>query len=359
MEYNSTITFTPNDVANVITIGKLTEYLKNQIIEIRNNEMEYTGLVDSIKKLKQFGKDWDKKKDVASTFAVYEQIKTVSLKIRQLLKTVLPAIEIYDEINYALYYDGKRYVTKKLNPAWLRVSSKGALKLNLNKAVHDIEKQYQDDIVNKIRELFNNHYEAYVNMITGTYRGDPPIGIKGARVTLGHVAEAFEEHLSEHHNNDRAHQVYQILMIDKQQELSSSLLNAATYFEKHQVRLNQWYKHEKIEKGWAHISHSLGTQGGVVAGDVGRMQVKQIKEKGGGELKLASMNILEDGVSIYSEILNKKISPTIVAYKLANYLSESVPKDSADLLTKKVSGTINNDILKELKGLKLDAYVHI
>lgn len=358
-----TIKFMPKDLGDTITVGKLTEYLADQITSIRNSRQDYKELISSIKKLEKFSNTWQEKKDVTSALAVYEQVKKVSLQIRELLHTVLPAVEVYEKIDYALYYNGKRYVARELKPEWLRVNSKGALLINLNHATKDIEKTYNDDLVNRIRILFNNHYQLYLNMIQGTYGWNSgskiELGKRGARVNLGHVAEAYEEHLADDHSGDNANKVYQILMIDKQEELSSSLLNAASAFEKHQVVLHQWIDHESIDAGWNHIRHSLGTQKGVVAGDVGSMQVKQTSGKDGNELRLAHQSTLKKGVALYSKILDSSQPAYIVAYQLAKYLTEPVSQESAELLTNKVSGTIDEELLRELKDKKLEMYVHI
>ena len=116
---------------------------------------------------------------------------------------------------------------------------------------------------------------------------------------MGHIAEAYEQHISEHHPaeyrvlNNLAKSGNSLTVLDKMMLNFESDVDAVTY----------WDAHEGITKAWMHIRNSLGTQRGTVAGDVGQMQVKQGKT-GAGRIRLARLNTLKEGIGVYCAIVS-------------------------------------------------------
>ena len=193
-----------DSLQNVVSLRELTEVLTEIITQIRSGDKTYNALKVQLQNLEQYTVDLNnieqKKGDPVTNlrraYDMYKDIQHVSLELRKLLSQFTATT--YDTITYALYYKGTRYETEQIDISWLRLSSEGTLELNLRKASDALK----DDILTvgqeNAKELFTNHYSAFLKVIQGTYRGE--IGKKGAAVTLGHVAEAYEEHLSEHHH---------------------------------------------------------------------------------------------------------------------------------------------------------------
>ena len=357
--------FTPEDTSSMITIGDLTLYLVDLITDIRAHANgKYKKLVKEIKKLKSYEDEREEfekasKDKVELFFNAYHQIITISLELRHLLSDVLDLGD-YDSIKYAVYYNGRRYKLDELKPEWMRVSSKNGLMLNLSKATKGLKKEMADKYAGSVQEIFDNHYKSYLKMIKETYRGEKTLGEKGSRITLGHVAEAYEEHLGEDHPA-----AYKVLnsSVDEIIKYSSSV-KAMTALRAIGDEKAQWPPHESVDSGWMHIKHSLGTQRGTVAGDVGQFQVKQAKDSSNATIRLARFSTLLDGIEIYSKILgNGKTNADIpkVAYDLAQYLSEPVSEAAANTLNFTGGKEINNDIkaLEKVLDKKLNSVIHL
>ena len=120
---------------NVITVEDLATYIKdNIIIPARAGNTSLNELKVEIEKLKEY-ENLTKNSSIAELFGAYEQIQSISMKLRKILSQFL-SIEVYDSIDYTFYYNGKQYHTSKIDASWLTKSgSTGELKLRLNAAV--------------------------------------------------------------------------------------------------------------------------------------------------------------------------------------------------------------------------------
>ncbi len=343
---------------DVISISELTSLLTEMIVEIRANNAYGKNLKKELKKLKSF-KDimpqiGDKSQTSLTTlFQLYVQLQKVSMELRQLLN--IADMEKYDSINYAIYYKNQRYAAEHLKAEWLTVSSSGELKLRLNYAVKDLEEDLNEEYQKEAQQLFNEHYAIFLNAITGTYRGK--IG-RGGALNKGHIAEAFESHISEHHKNlyhilnNLANSTLRLTSADKSMLAFESETNAVSY----------WANHEGISAAWQHIRDALGVQRGTVAGDVGKWQVKS-GQSSAPRIRLARYNTLLDGLENYNLILaNESVAPAHeVAMKLARYLSESVRKMS-DKIVDNIIDKETQDMMKEqnlLQEQNIEAMVHV
>lgn len=328
-----------------ISFQELVNALNEIIKEIRSSSTEYSSLIKSINDLELNYKNLTASTKVEVMFNAYKKIQNISIEIRKLLQKYNIKAELYDNISYAFYYTNSngqtiRYSTDKLDLKWLRVSSTGELQINLTKAISDIS---SSGLNNLISEIFTKHYESYYNLITGTYNERKPYKgktYKRAPLNKGHISEAFEEHLSQHHPG------------------FYSLLNSGLLFEKNnesvlskmaQVQINSqenWENknHESVTAAWMHVRHSMGSQKGTVAGDVGKYQVK-FGTVENPKLRLARLSTLKNGIKLYSLILSDEDSLK-VATLLASYMSERVNKTSERLvdaiIDKEVSTLLEN-----------------
>lgn len=346
---NSSLVFTPEDFDAVVTYDYLVEHLRDIIISIRQNDYSGIELRTAIEHLDQLSKKGDiaeaNDSNISFLFSIYEQIKIVSMKIRQLLSTFIN-LNTYDNIGYVFYYNGQRYVTETIQQSWLISGSKGSLSLNLEKAAEDLKSQYSNSLENKIRSIFNQHYATYLQAIAGMY--EYPLGarIKGAKLNKGHVAEAYESHLAEHHKV--AYNLLNNFSID------SPATKAIVAQLTDELGADYWAKHETPTEAWIHVRGALGTQRGTVAGDVGRFQVKQGSNSSvyGAQVRLSSIANLRRGVNNYCAIINPDIDATVVARQLATYLSERIGQPSKDLqayiANKEFQGDLNNLSLKRI-----------
>ena len=313
-----------SDLENVITLEDLATYIKdNIIIPARTGNTSLDELKAEIEKLKKY-KDLTKNSSIAELFGAYEQIQSTSMKLRKILGQFL-SIEVYKSIDYTFYYNGKQYHTSKIKADWLTKSkSTGELKLRLNAAVEDIQKDISGTYRDRVNEIFNQHYAVYLAAIKGTYNGI--IG-RGGALNLGHIAEAYESHTAEHHPVE-----YRIM---KNLETSSQELTvidkAMIAYETETEAINYWANHEGIDMAWQHIRESLGTQRGTVAGDVGSTQVKQGKTSAS-KIRLARLGTLQEGVISYSLILDESVDPYEAALRIAKYISEPVRQVSAKII---------------------------
>ena len=135
--------FSPEDFDSVITLEDLTNILADIVSEIRAGDKTTQPLLEEIEKLitlqnnlynyKEEDKDYGKQ-GVKMLFAVYEQTIKTSMQIRKLLAQRGIKLQEYNDISYSFYYKGARYASDTINLNWLRVSSDGALKLNIDKS---------------------------------------------------------------------------------------------------------------------------------------------------------------------------------------------------------------------------------
>ena len=231
-------------------------------------------------------------------------------------------LEVYDSIGYVFYYNGKRYVADEIKTSWLTRNSKGELILELDKATEDLSNQYSEAFSESVRNLFNQHYSAYLNAISAMY--GQPLGT--GKINKGHVAEGYEAHLLEHHK--LSYQKLNNVRID-----SPLAKMAISTKEEVELKISDWGSHESNSEAWAHIRAALGRQRGTVAGDVGRFQVKQGSDSSayGHRVRLSSLPNLKRGVRDYCDILNPDIPSKNVAARIATYLSETISKPTKEI----------------------------
>ena len=334
--------FQPEDFDAIITKDLLIKILTEIIIQIRTNDNVGYELKKNIKELEKLAKNESFKKEddnLYSLFKIYEQIKKTSMSIRKLLSPYIN-LNTYDSIGYVFYYNNKRYVAEEIKVEWLLKGSKGELRLNLDAAVKDLEKQYEDEAEAKIRNIFNQHYKSYFNAISGMYKAHG--GILGhGKLNRGHIAEAYESHLSGHHSK-----AYNIL---NNFNLDSVMGKMVAAQELSNLKEEYWSIHESPNEAWVHVRGALGRQRGTVAGDVGRYQVKSGFSSNihyTSEVRLSSIANLRRGVEDYCDILNNNLPPKQVAQRLAVYLSERVSQPSKELQAYIANKEFGGDLTK-------------
>ena len=346
--------FSPEDFDAVITANLLESILSDLISTIRAGDVTGQSLRQNIEILSSLAESetFSKDSDIISLFRVYEQIKKVSMKIRQLLSPFIQ-LDTYDSIGYVFYYNNQRFVADEIKTEWLIRGSKGSLSIDLEKATSDIAKNYSDKAQTSLRDIFNQHYASYLAAISGMYEKHAgyPLGakVKGSKLNKGHVAEAYESHLASHHSV--AYNLLNSLNID-------SVANKAIISKEiAELQVDWWASHESPDGAWAHIRSSMGTQRGTVAGDVGRYQVKQGSNNSiyGAQVRLSSLANLKRGVKDYCDIINPDIPVQQLAHRLAIYLSETVGQPSKELQAYIANKEFGGDVT-QLKQTKI---IHI
>lgn len=323
----SSLVFTPEDFSStsVISLKELTSYIEKIINEIRsrNKDLDIYSKLDELQDVTKildktsFEDDDETKKLLLNA---NKRIQDISISLRKMLSEYLD-LEIYDSIEYTFYYNQERYHTENLDLSWLRVGSKGTLKINLFRAVQDIKNKVEQTTLQK---QINNHYKIFLQAIAGTYKENTSYELGEGRINEGHVAQAFELHLLEHHKNKQSSAGQQFIDIDD--------------------NLKIWSNHEKIDIAWAHIRAALGNQRGTVAADVGNTQVKAGSDYA--QLRLVTIPNLKRGISLYQQILAPDIKSKDLAKKIAKYMSESIPKTKNNLLAYAASRDITEEIGK-------------
>ena len=220
------------------------------------------------------------------------------------------------------------------------------MKLKLYEAEKTLQEEASDEYKEQVNHIFNRHYAIFLQAISGTYNGI--IG-RGGALNMGHIAEAYEQHISEHHPaeyrvlNNLAKSGNSLTVLDKMMLNFESDVDAVTY----------WDAHEGITKAWMHIRNSLGTQRGTVAGDVGQMQVKQGKT-GAGRIRLARLNTLKEGIGVYCAIVSDEPVED-VALRIAKYISEPVRQTSSKIIDnikdEKIRELLNEDNFKRAENI--------
>lgn len=350
--------FTKADIADLINTQEAVNYLAEQIELIRTGQdgQEYDKLLKVLNKLNRYRRylrpveKWGvRTRKASSLFNAYKAMIQASLELRRILATKFKLIEPYDTIQYAIYYKGKRYFLESLKPAYLRVTSAGNLNLNLRKAVNDITNYAQNAMTN---DAINQHYGIYQTFIEKTYNGT--IG-KGGSLNYGHISQAFESHLSEHHTT-----IYQQWLKSQSQganpitgenqiENLSKELQATTY----------WGEHEDPTVGWIHVRHTFGQLRGTVGGDVSQVQVKSAQGDSV-DLQLMSLDTLRDGLKVFGPILDKENYPDskIVAKNIIMYLTERPSNMSVNVINNITNENIDASLEKiiNIEGIKESQY---
>ena len=358
------LVFAPEDFDSVLTYELLVSHLITIISNIRSSDTVGKELRNKITQLENYvaegkneGNEIIATKDNSNLlflFEIYEHIKSISMEIRKLLSDFI-TLDTYDSIGYVFYYNNQRYTTDTIQQEWLIKGSKGSLSIDLEKAVKDLSKTYSDEATNKIQQIFNQHYASYLNAIVGMYRGDYNGTIgghkKGSRLNRGHIAEAYESHLAEHHS--AAYNLLNGISIESAAQKAIIAQNIKDFGESY------WASHENPEGAWIHIRGALGTQRGTVAGDVGRFQVKQATSSStniySSQVRLSSVANLKRGVEDYCAIVNPNLSIDYVARRLATYLSERVGQPSKELQ----AHIANKEFGGDLSRFELKRIIHI
>lgn len=345
----------------IIDVSFLTDILTPMIADMRSNNPHYNDIINDINLLVSYGNNLLSNNDLNVSYNIYKLTQKISLAIRRELSVFIPDMETYGQINYAFYYNGKRYSVDHLNLNWLLLDKKGNLKINLDEIEKDFAEIANNKILNEINLKIEAHKTGFIKAIQGTYKGTLGKG----KVNMGHVAEAYEEHIMEHHTP-----TYQFL-----NSLQYSLLSGADKIIGSMPKdfgLEEniyWSNHESIGTTWKHIRNSLGTQRGTVAADVGSKKIssygvqvkagqKRIVQTKNGQiefghiLRLSSLNNLKQGILEYSKIFNPNIPVQEVAKSLAIFLSEPITK-RAENLTKLVEDEFIKQILGEQKASKI------
>lgn len=338
-------TITSADLESTLSLEDLTAVLINIITEIRKNDNYGSKLRSEIDKLNKYADKISNSTSLEDLFNAYKNIQSTSIYLRKLLSQFIN-LEVYDKITYSFYYNGKRYETDNIDASWLTKSSKGELKLKLNEAEKTLQEEASDEYKEQVNHIFNRHYAIFLQAISGTYNGI--IGRSGA-LNRGHIAEAYEQHISEHHPkeyrvlNNLAKSGNSLTVLDKMMLNFESDVDAVTY----------WDAHEGITNAWMHIRNSLGTQRGTVAGDVGQMQVKQGKT-GAGRIRLARLNTLKEGIDAYCAIVSNEPVKD-VALRIAKYISEPVRQTSSKIIDnikdEKIRELLNEDNFKRAENI--------
>lgn len=279
-------------------------------------------------------------------YQLYEKEKAISLKMRKILSNFIN-LEVYDSIEYVFYYNNQRYVTNHIDASWLIQKGKGSeLSLDLERAAEELQKQYQNTATATVQKIFNEHYLSYLSVIQNTMKNKT-----SKKINKGHIAEAFESHLAEHHTS--AYNLLNTLSIQSR-PLSTSEKIILSKNEEKELHESNWKTHDGITMAWQHIRGALGTQRGTVAGDVGKFQVKQGTNfsQFSSHVRLSSLTNLKTGISRYCEIFSEE-EPEKVARKIAMYLSEPVKKTQENLN----AYIMNKEIATELN--KIEKLRHI
>ena len=329
-----------------IPLADLIQALTDSINEIRKNTTIYQDTQNILQKYQNIiiHKNFQDI-EINELFQMYEEIKKISLELRTILKIKFPMLDAYNSIGYALYYNGRRYYTENLKLEWLAKSSSNTLQLRLDLAIQDISKSYNDEIYNKAQDIFQEHYNAFLNAIQGTYKGT----IGRSTINQGHIAEAFEEHLQESHPKVTG-------FLNRDANVSVLEKMALTQLDESLIKNEEWSPtHEDITSAWIHVRHSLGKQRGTAAGDVGRFQVKETKgyeQANYNKVRLASFTTLRDGINNYSLIFSNRPAQEVAAL-IAVYLSEPIQKTSEKLLNRITDETVK-ELLKQFKGSSIN-----
>lgn len=331
-------------MAEIISLGDLIQILSEIISNIRTTESgTYQELQQNIDELQEIHfRRANKSNKIGDMFNAYEKIIAVSIKLRKLLTTYDIQLSQYNQLDYALYFKGERYYASTADIATavqyggLRVTKSG-LMIDLKKITESLQQDIKNDCRQALFDAFSEHYKSFLGYASGMYwkQNKSQFGVPPAEINLGHVAEAHERHLQEHHST--------LFRLSTNKELTpSDLLTARLEEFKQQTTEAHW--HEGAESVWDHIRASLGYQRGTVAGDVNATQVKQVKEGGAGStLRLSSIANLKLGIKMYSAIFNSDIPVQQVASGIAIYISDILDNNARTSLNRYILPKILKD----------------
>ena len=305
-------------------LSPMEEAIYNQLKELRKDN---TTLNNKLKELKnlfyQYSREeqshyHDKKRFgfleslASSQYRVLEREKIDMKQKIEIEKMYTLANEIIDELlkrekplEYAVYFSvqGKIYRTQQshLNLDVLNVS-KSNQSLRISASAFKkmaLEQQQATDIT--------KHYSAFINDLQETYTGQSKLPNK--KINAGIIAEAFERHLQK---------VHSAILSSEEANLGSK---------------NDW----TIDEIWRLIKQSLGSDPWYTGGDVGSIQVKNIRK---GNVRLTQFNTIEDIVNFllylgdnqYSDDTLKRQAKEAfqVLYNRVDDVADAAAKQSAE-----------------------------
>jgi hypothetical protein len=272
------------------------------------------------------------KKEISNSdlLKLYNDSIKIALKLREELKTYLPTIETYKNIEYVFWHNGKRYYTKEIRLSWLSDSSPGEIILNYGQIVKDLEEEYKNGVNNIVRDIMNRHFQKYYTQLKAMAHSD--------KVNQGYAAEAYEEHLQQHHP-----EIFKILN-QKNIKRNDPVVNYIIQNEKQLTDKSFWSYHEEDGAfgAWRHYRSAKGTMRGTVAGDVGKYQVKFDNPH------ISSITTISEDIKNYAMIIDKTIPVKQVAHLLMYQLSENIQKDAADFSTLIANGILDDSLIRHI-----------
>ena len=318
-----------------IALQDLIWHFTELVDEIRNNSQNYLKLQGLIKQIEDVNiYTITKKLGVLSLFKLYKRIIHISIELRKILPQFEVEVSQYNSIDYALYFNNQVYYTEHLKPEWLS-ATKGGLMLRLSPAIKEIEEDIKNDTQIEILNMFNKHYQLFLDTVEDSYmrHHNGKSILKGDDKTFnkGHIAEAHERHLQQHHSI--LYQMAKNKNIEPNEMIES-------HIQEMQTQNNSISFHETASTIWKeHLLASFGYQRGTVAGDINSTQVKQ--GQSGSSLRLTKIGNLRAAIKVYSDLFNTDIPSSIVATKIALYMSDIVDKD--------IRNFVNRDFLQEIQ----------
>lgn len=306
----------------IVPLSELTQYCTQIVKDIRAGSAvskEYKDLNSKIDTLTtQYEKlvnanrsTWGRTGKRKRLF-VYNDIISVVMDIRKQLTAYIPQLQQYDTINYTFWHNGKRYVVDSLQPKWINKSS-SKLVVSWTRVANDIEKMQRQGYSLALREAVEDHRNMFQQFLVNDGLDLSKAGVGG------YIAEAYEEHLFQHHND-----IWNLINTQTEDQLKTMLhydANGALQVQsiiQHHINTLSTYS-EDAKTAWAHYHNAHGTLWGTVGGDVFNRQVKDENTK------LASLQQLQSQLQLFSRLLDNQISPDILGRELAIRLSEKLP----------------------------------
>lgn len=332
---------------------KKLEKLQIRIIKLQGSENKTT------KKNVFKGKELQENELKTIAFEAYKLLQNLSMFFRN--NILQEESEKYNNITYALYYKGKRFFVDQLDKEWISIQADGSIQISLAKVKKAFDKKIMDNTIsnktNALLQLFTEHYKQFLPQAERLSQNKQTrLDKKG--INKGHIAEAFERHLAEHHKELYIKSKNSKLQENIEEDKDYMVLK--NYIEKTSTRSRSWYKHEEGENKnkqkrtmIKHLYHSLGSQRGTAAGDVFNVQVKQIREdyydkkkhkvvRSSTTIQLSSLSNLITGLKIYSRIFSKEnLSRT--AKLIALYLTDAIDSNLSMEINKEIIPQVLKD----------------
>lgn len=199
------IYFKPSDFTGVLSLDYLTQVIADIIKDIRSNDHgQYNHMINEISELETIELKVEAYKNSGNTkqaqiminyyYDLYQRLLKISLELRKLLPKELGLAQ-YDNISYALYDRGQRFYFEKLPISTLVYNeSTDKLQIDLEAATKNLRQRLTQANKESYGAILNAHYNNFMNVLKNAKTHELPSGLN-----RGHVAEAFEEHLAQHH----------------------------------------------------------------------------------------------------------------------------------------------------------------